>query len=94
METAENGHHALTKLDELVFDGVLLEYLMPGITGVAVLQHIRQQRPLLPLVMMTGEISSHVTAQVHAAGARACLCKPFGQGELEQVVQCWFGAPV
>lgn len=41
VETAENGHDVLTKLDQSVFDGVLLDYLMPGITGVAVLQHIR-----------------------------------------------------
>src|SRR3989449_7330542 len=91
VETAENGHDALTKLDEAVFDGVLLDYLMPGITGVTVLQHIRQHHPLLPVVMMTGETSSQVPAQARAAGARACLLKPFDQGELEQVVQRWFG---
>jgi CheY-like chemotaxis protein len=91
VETAENGQDALTKLDLAVFDGVLLDYMMPGITGVAVLQHIRQHCPLLPVVMMTGETSSQVAAQARAAGARACLLKPFDQGELEQVVQCWFG---
>jgi CheY-like chemotaxis protein len=41
--------------------------------------------------MMTGETSSQVPAQARAAGARACLLKPFDQGTLEQVVQCWFG---
>lgn len=92
VETAENGHDALTKLGQSVFDGVLLDYSMPGITGVAVLQHIRQQRPLLPVVMMTGETSSQVMDQARAAGARACLFKPFDHGELVQVVQCWFGA--
>jgi CheY-like chemotaxis protein len=92
VETAENGHDALTKLDQADFDGVLLDYLMPGITGLAVLQHIRQHRPLLPVVvMMTGATGSQMAAQARAAGARACLLKPFDQGKLEQVVQCWFG---
>jgi CheY-like chemotaxis protein len=91
VETAENGQDALTKLDQAVFDGVLLDYLMPGITGVTVLQHIRQYHPLLPVVMMTGETSNQVPAQAHAAGARACLLKPFDQEKLEQVVRCWFG---
>lgn len=91
VETAENGHDALTKLDQTDFDGVLLDYLMPGITGLTVLQHIRQHRPLLPVVMMTGQTSSQVAAQARAAGARACLLKPFDQEKLEQVVQCWFG---
>ena len=30
VETAENGHDALTKLDQADFDGVLRDYLMPG----------------------------------------------------------------
>jgi len=91
VETAENEHDALTKLDQADFDGVLLDYLMPGITGLTVLQQIRQHRPLLPVVMMTGQTGSQVVAQACPAGARACLLKPFDQGKLEQVVQCWFG---
>ena len=80
VETAENGHDALTKLDQAVFDGVLLDYMMPGITGVTVLQHIRQHRPLLPVVMMTGETSSQVPAQARAAGARACCSSRLTKG--------------
>lgn len=30
----------MTKLDRADFDGVLLDYLMPGITGLTVLPHI------------------------------------------------------
>ena len=93
VETAENGHDALTKLDRADFDGVPLDYLMPGITGLTVLQHIRQHRPLLPVVMMTGQTGSRVAVQARTAGARACLSKPLNQGKLEQVVQCWFGTP-
>lgn len=91
VETAENGHDALTNLDQADFDGMLLDYMMPGITGMAVLQHIQQHCPLLPVVMMTGETSSQVAAQARAAGARACLLKPFDQEQLEQVVRRWFG---
>jgi len=91
VETAENGHDALTNLDQADFDGVLLDYMMPGITGMAVLQHIRQHCPLLPVVMRTGETSTQVTAQAYEAGAQACLLKPFDQETLEQVVRRWFG---
>ena len=67
VETAENGHDALTKLGQSVFDGVLLDYSMPGITGVAVLQHIRQQRPLLPVPFDHGELVQVVQCWFGAA---------------------------
>lgn len=91
VETAGDGREALTKLDHADFDGVLLDVMMPGITGLVVLQEIRKHDLSLPVVMMTGQTSSQVAAQALAAGARACLLKPFDQGTLEQVVQCWFG---
>jgi CheY-like chemotaxis protein len=94
VDTAGNGHDALTKLDQAAFDGVLLDDRIPGNTGETVLRHIRQYHPLLPVVMMTDETGSLVAAQARAAGARACLSKPLNQGTLEHVVQCWFGTAV
>src|SRR4029077_6243779 len=91
VEAAENGNDPLTNLDQGDYDGVLLDYMMPGITGMAVLQHIRPHYPLLPVGMMTGETSPQVTAQAYVAGAQACLLKPFDQETLEQVVRRWFG---
>ena len=71
---------------------MLLDYIMPEVNGLAVLSHIRQHHPSLPVVMMTGERDSQVAAQSLAAmGARACLFKPFDCHELEQVLTCWFG---
>ena len=49
---------------------------MPGITGLTVLQYIRQHRPLLPVVvmMMTGETGSQMAAPgVHGRAATVCI---------------------
>jgi CheY-like chemotaxis protein len=35
-ETAENGEEALSKLARVPYDAVLLDYMMPGITGLTV----------------------------------------------------------
>lgn len=87
VETAGNGREALTKLGEAAYDAVLLDYIMPEVNGLAVLRHIRQHQPSLPVMMMTGERDSHVAADSFVAlGARACLFKPFDPRDLEQIM--------
>jgi DNA-binding NtrC family response regulator len=91
VDTAEDGWDGLTRLEYADYDVVLLDYNMPGITGLAVLQHIQERHPSVPVVMMTGQPSSEVAAHALAAGARACLVKPVDAVELEQTVQCYVG---
>ena len=88
VETAENGRVALTKLDQTVYDVVLLDYKMPEVNGLRVLRHIRQHCPSLAVVMMTGERGSHVAVQsLVALGAQACLFKPFDPQDLERILE-------
>lgn len=91
VDTAETGWDGLSKLEHANYDVVLLDYMMPGITGLTVLQHIQARRPSLSVVMMTGHRSSQVVAQALAGGARACLVKPVDHVELELALQCWTG---
>ena len=90
VETAENGRDALTKLGQTGYDAVVTDYNMPEVNGLAVLQHIRQHQPSLPVVMMTGESGGFAAAQTLVAlGAQACLFKPFDPQDLEQaLVDC------
>lgn len=90
-ETAENGGEAGTKLAQTHYDMVLLDYMMPGITGLMVLQHIQQQYPSLPVVMVTGHTDEQIAARALMAGARACLYKPFDCREFEQVLKSTVG---
>ena len=88
VDTAETGWDGLIKLEHADYDVVLLDCMMPGITGLTVLQHIHARRPSVPVVMMTGNTSSQVVAQALAGGARACLVKPMNPVELEQALHC------
>ena len=91
VDTAETGWDGLTKLAHADYDVVLLDFLMPRITGLTVLQHIQERHPSIPVVMMTGHTSSQVAVQALAAGARACLLKPVGPVELAQALQYCVG---
>ena len=90
-EMAENGREALARLAQTDYDAVLLDYMMPGADGLTVLQYIRERHPSMPIVMITGHTSSELAAQVLAAGARACLFKPFDCQEFEQVLTSCVG---
>lgn len=91
VDTAENGWDGLTRLEYADYDVVLLDYMMPGITGLTVLQHIQERHPSVPVVMMTSHTKSQVAAQALAAGARACLFKPIDRVELTQALQWGIG---
>jgi CheY-like chemotaxis protein len=93
-DTAENGRFALTKLKQTSYDAVLLDYMMPGITGLTVLQHIQEHHPSTPVVMITGYIDGQMAARALAAGARACLYKPFDSKEFKEVLSELVGMPL
>jgi two-component system response regulator HydG len=63
---AESGAEALQLVDELgdELDCVLTDLYMPGVSGMDVLMHVRQTRPALPVVVVTGraDVPSAVTA--------------------------------
>ena len=91
VDTAEHGQDGLTKLTHANYDVVLLDYMMPGITGLTVLRQIQARYPSVPVVMMTSHASGKVAVQALAAGARACLVKPVDPVGLDQALQRCIG---
>jgi len=85
-DTAENGGEAMTKLAETHYDAVLLDYMMPGISGLTLLPYIQRHYSTLPVVMITGHSDGGVAEQSLAAGARACLFKPFDSVKFQAVL--------
>jgi CheY-like chemotaxis protein len=90
-DTADNGGEAVTKLTRESYNAVLLDYMMPGITGLTVLRHIQQRYPSIPVIMITGHAGGQVASQALAAGARACLYKPFDCQEFKEVLNGMVG---
>ncbi len=86
-ESTDNGREALSKLALKTYDAVLLDYKFPDMNGLIVLRHIHQVYPSLPVVMLTGHTDEQVAEKAIAAGARACLYKPFDCCEIEKVLK-------
>ena len=65
---------------EALPDVMVVDLLMPGMTGDAVLQQVRQKYPGLPVIVLTGHDSVDDSGDSPVASAFACLTKPLSLG--------------
>ena len=81
---ASNGEEAIQKVLELKPDLVLMDYLMPGMSGMAALQKIREVAPFTKIVILT--MDEALTQEAHKAGADACVLKSSIVSDLHQTI--------
>ena len=88
VETAENGIIALEKLDQASYQVVVSDIMMPKMTGVQLLEAIRQQHPMIHVVMMTGYVTLENALACMQQGADTCIFKPIeAMAELQAAVE-------
>lgn len=83
--TVSSGEAALDRLDEIAPDLVLLDVVLPGISGLATCRHIRSSRPdsRIRIVLFSGfAMSSETQAEGIEAGADGYLTWPLSRREL------------
>ena len=75
----DNGAEALDLIAARGFDLLLLDMVMPGMSGVHVLREIRGSRDTadLPVIMLTGRSDPAAAVEALAAGADDHVAKPF-----------------
>src|SRR5688572_12439101 len=76
--TAEGGEQALDLVNGHRFDAVLLDVMMPGMSGVETLRRLRQSRSMseLPVIMVTANSRSEDVVQALDLGANDYVTKP------------------
>jgi DNA-binding response OmpR family regulator len=80
VRVASNGIQALKALEERIPAVLILDLILPGVSGFSVLQHLRQQQITLPIVVITANPLHHDS--LHQAGLKHVLIKPFRIEEL------------
>lgn len=75
----DNGREALDMIGSRGFDLVLLDMVMPGLSGVGVLAELRGTRETadLPVIMMTARSEPIAAIEALSGGADDHLAKPF-----------------
>ncbi len=77
---------ALDRCREQTFDMVLIDILMPGMSGLELVERLKADAPTIRIVVMTGYGSRDVAADALRRGARGLLLKPFTPAELREIV--------
>jgi DNA-binding NtrC family response regulator len=86
VQAVTDGVAALKKVEEEVFDILLLDVMMPGIDGLEVLQQVKERHPEVDVIMMTGLSEIQTAVKAMKLGAFDYLSKPFDPDELKLVV--------
>jgi signal transduction histidine kinase len=80
--TAESGTDCLATVARYAPAVVLLDYMMPGMDGMATLQRLREAFPDTYVVMLTGKGSEQIAVDIMKAGAADYILKPFKNKDL------------
>jgi putative nucleotidyltransferase with HDIG domain len=87
VELASSSSEALDALELNTFELVLTDIVMQGGNGIALLEHIHQKQPHLPVIMVTAVHDIAVAIDSMRRGAYDYLLKPFEREHLMGTVQ-------
>ncbi|WP_254762712.1 bacterio-opsin activator domain-containing protein [Natrinema marinum] len=76
---ATNGTEALSVLERRDVDCIVSDYEMPEMTGLELLEAVREDDPDLPFVLFTGRGSEEIASEAIAAGVTQYLQKESGR---------------
>ena len=86
VKVAEDGSTALAMLEKESFDLVILDLKMPGLSGMEVLNRIKQDDPEVVVVVITGYATVESAVEAMKSGAYDFIPKPFTPESLRAIV--------
>ncbi len=86
-EIALNGKEALAKLAEKLPDVMILDFHLPGIDGLTVLEQVKKTYPEVQVVMLTAHGTPELEKKARDLGAFDYLQKPVGIDKLTKTIE-------
>ena len=82
VDAVYDGKEALDYIHAGDYDGIIMDIMMPGMTGLQVLTQIRKEGYRTPVLLLTAKSQIEDRIEGLDAGADDYLPKPFAMGEL------------
>jgi DNA-binding NtrC family response regulator len=86
------GAQALSALEAQRFDAALLDVVLPDLSGLEVLERYRSQGGTTPVIVLSALSGADDAVRAMRLGATDYLAKPFGNEDLEDVLQRALGS--
>ncbi|MGN6735319.1 MAG: sigma-54-dependent transcriptional regulator [Candidatus Binatia bacterium] len=87
VDTASGGKEALAKVTSSPPDLVILDYMMPDLSGLDVLKELRKNGSDVPIIMITAYGSIERAVEVMKAGAYDFITRPFDPDYIELIIR-------
>jgi len=85
--TSASAKEALEKVEEESFDAIVLDLMMPGMDGLEALKIIKEKRPELQVILLTGHATIKKGIEAMKLGAIDFLEKPADIETLTQKIK-------
>ncbi len=82
VDWVDNGEDAYYQASSQVYDGLILDIMMPGMDGLQVLSRLRGEGRNMPVLLLTAKAEVEDRIKGFDSGADDYLPKPFAIGEL------------
>src|SRR5215831_13077700 len=87
VETANDGREALQKIESARPDLLVLDYMMPDLSGLEVLKQLRKKEDDTPVIMVTAYGTLERAVEAMKEGAYDFITRPFEPDHISLVVQ-------
>ena len=87
VKTAASGESAIEELDGRAFSVAIVDMVMPGISGIELLEKLQHDNAETEVILLTGEGTIEKAVEAMKLGACDFLTKPVRMKQLEAVVQ-------
>lgn len=85
--TAESGEKAIAVISKQTVDVVVSDIRMPGMTGIELLESLKDSSPELPVILITAFASPDDAVLAMKNGAFDYISKPFNVDEIKAVIE-------
>jgi nitrogen regulation protein NR(I) len=76
------GDQGLARARQLAYDLVLVDFRLPGLDGLELVRCLHEEKPKLPIILMTAHGTTETAIEATKRGACEYLTKPFEADEL------------